>query len=56
MALELGWLDTYQVLIVPFLAGVFGVFMLRQYFLTLLASSRTRRGSTARTPSESFAT
>jgi multiple sugar transport system permease protein len=35
MALDLGWLDTYHVLIVPFLPGVFGVFMLRQSFLTI---------------------
>jgi multiple sugar transport system permease protein len=35
MALDFGWLDTYQVLIVPFLPGAFGVFMLRQYFLTI---------------------
>jgi multiple sugar transport system permease protein len=35
IALNLGWLDTYHVLIVPFLPGAFGVFMLRQYFLTI---------------------
>jgi sn-glycerol 3-phosphate transport system permease protein len=29
------WKDTYQGLIVPFLASGFGVFLLRQYFLTL---------------------
>jgi len=29
------WLDTYQALIVPFLANAFGVFMMRQYFMTL---------------------
>jgi sn-glycerol 3-phosphate transport system permease protein len=32
---RLGWRDTYQGLIVPFLASGFGVFLLRQYFLTL---------------------
>ncbi|KYZ75620.1 glycerol-3-phosphate ABC transporter permease [Anaerosporomusa subterranea] len=32
---ELGWLDTYQGLSVPFLASAFGTFMLRQSFLTL---------------------
>jgi ABC-type glycerol-3-phosphate transport system permease component len=32
---QLGWRDTYQGLIVPFLASGFGVFLLRQYFLTL---------------------
>ncbi|HEY68113.1 MAG: carbohydrate ABC transporter permease [Chloroflexi bacterium] len=31
----LRWLDTYQALIVPFLANAFGVFMMRQYFMTL---------------------
>jgi multiple sugar transport system permease protein len=30
-----GWIDTYQALIVPFLADTFGVFLLRQYFLTI---------------------
>ena len=32
---SLRWLDTYQGLIVPFLASAFGVFMLRQQFMTL---------------------
>lgn len=32
---NLHWLDTYQGLIVPFLASAFGVFMLRQQFMTL---------------------
>ena len=32
---ELRWLDTYRGLIVPFLASAFGVFMLRQYFMTI---------------------
>ncbi len=31
----LGWLNTYQGLAVPFLATAFGVFLLRQVFLTL---------------------
>ncbi|MED4603988.1 carbohydrate ABC transporter permease [Paenibacillus validus] len=30
-----GWLDTYQALIVPFLATAFGTFLLRQWFLQL---------------------
>ncbi|MFC6232273.1 carbohydrate ABC transporter permease [Paenibacillus allorhizosphaerae] len=30
-----GWLDSYQGLIVPFMAGAFGVFLLRQFFLQL---------------------
>jgi ABC-type glycerol-3-phosphate transport system permease component len=29
------WLDTYQVQIVPFIAPVFGLFMIRQYMLSL---------------------
>lgn len=32
---HLHWLNTYQALIVPFLANAFGVFMMRQYFMTL---------------------
>lgn len=30
-----GWMDSYQGLIVPFMAGAFGVFLLRQFFLQL---------------------
>jgi ABC-type glycerol-3-phosphate transport system permease component len=30
-----GWKDSYQGLIVPFLASGFGIFLLRQYFLTI---------------------
>ncbi|MCB9079273.1 MAG: carbohydrate ABC transporter permease [Anaerolineaceae bacterium] len=32
---NLGWANTYQGLAVPFLASAFGVFMLRQFFLTI---------------------
>jgi sn-glycerol 3-phosphate transport system permease protein len=32
---SLGWTDSYQGLVVPFLAAAFGVFMLRQVFLTV---------------------
>ena len=32
---KLGWFDTYQALIVPGLAGPFGVFLLRQFMLTI---------------------
>jgi multiple sugar transport system permease protein len=32
---RLGWTDTYAGLTVPFLASAFGVFMLRQFFLTV---------------------
>lgn len=32
---ELKWIDTYQGLIIPFLANAFGVFMLRQQFMTI---------------------
>jgi multiple sugar transport system permease protein len=31
----LGWLDSYAALVVPALAHPFGVFLLRQYFLTI---------------------
>lgn len=34
---RLGWIDTYQALIVPFMANAFSVFFLRQFFLTLPA-------------------
>ena len=32
---RLGWIDTYQAQIVPFGASVFGIFLMRQFFLTL---------------------
>ena len=32
---RLGWIDTYQALIVPRLVSAFGIFLLRQYFLTI---------------------
>lgn len=32
---RLGWKDSYQGLIMPFLAGGFGIFLLRQYFLVI---------------------
>ncbi len=32
---RLGWFNTYYALIVPGLSGVFGVFLLRQFFLTI---------------------
>jgi multiple sugar transport system permease protein len=32
---ELGWLDTYMALTVPFMASAFGIFMLRQAFMTI---------------------
>ena len=34
---QFGWLDTYQGLIVPLLFSSFGVFLLRQYFLSIPA-------------------
>ena len=33
--LKLNWLDTYQALIVPFAASAFGIFMLRQYMVSV---------------------
>jgi ABC-type glycerol-3-phosphate transport system permease component len=35
LILRLGWQDSYQALVVPFLASGFGIFLLRQYFLTI---------------------
>jgi multiple sugar transport system permease protein len=32
---KLGWLDTYQGMIVPFLVTPFGIFLMRQFFLTI---------------------
>jgi len=32
---KLGWFNTYWALVVPGLSGVFGVFLLRQFFLTI---------------------
>lgn len=32
---SLGWIDSYQAQIVPFAASVFGIFLMRQFFLTL---------------------
>lgn len=32
---DLGWANTYQGLTIPFLASAFGVFMMRQFFLTI---------------------
>ena len=32
---ELGWIDTYQGLIIPQIFSAFGTFLLRQYFLTI---------------------
>ena len=35
MMFNLGWYNTYAALIVPFLASVFGIFLLRQFFMQL---------------------
>ncbi|NJK46093.1 MAG: carbohydrate ABC transporter permease [Pleurocapsa sp. SU_196_0] len=35
MILQFGWIDTYHALIWPGVAGVFGVFLLRQFFSTI---------------------
>lgn len=32
---RLGWLDTYQGLIIPFLVSAFGIFLMRQFFLSI---------------------
>lgn len=31
----LGWLDTYKALVVPWLASVFSIFLMRQFFMTI---------------------
>jgi multiple sugar transport system permease protein len=35
MMFQLGWYNTYLALIVPFMASVFGIFLLRQFFLQI---------------------
>lgn len=35
MFAQINWIDTYQIQIVPFIAPVFGLFMLRQYMLSI---------------------
>lgn len=35
IARQLGWIDTHTALIVPAMASAFGIFMLRQFFLTI---------------------
>ncbi len=35
LASNLGWTDSYQILIVPWIASIFGIFLLRQYFKTI---------------------
>lgn len=35
---ELGWVNTYRGLIVPFIANPFGIFLLRQHFLSMPSS------------------
>ena len=37
---SLGWIDTYRGLTVPFLASAFGIFLLRQVFMSLPAEMR----------------
>jgi len=32
---RIGWLDTYQALIIPWLVSVFGIFLLRQFFMSI---------------------
>lgn len=32
---NLGWIDTYQALIIPWIASIFSIFLLRQYFLSV---------------------
>ena len=52
----LGWLNTYQGLAVPFLATAFGIFLLRQVFLTLPRICATQLRSTGSVTSGSSVT
>lgn len=53
MMASLGWIDSYQALIVPFLANAFGIFLMRQGFLdfptTLIEAARIDGASELRT-------
>jgi len=53
MMASLGWIDSYQVLIVPFLANALGIFLMRQGFLdfpvTLIEAARIDGASELRT-------
>jgi multiple sugar transport system permease protein len=35
LLMKLGWLNTYYALIVPFIGSFFGIFLLRQFFMTM---------------------
>ncbi len=35
---KLGWLDTYQGLIIPFIVNAFGIFLMRQFFISIPVS------------------
>jgi ABC-type glycerol-3-phosphate transport system permease component len=35
MMVRIQWVDTYQALVIPFSAGAFGIFLMRQYMVTL---------------------
>ena len=37
---DFGWLDTYQVQIIPFIANAFSIFLFRQYFSTIPTVAR----------------
>jgi lactose/L-arabinose transport system permease protein len=53
MMASVGWIDSYQALIVPFLANAFGIFLMRQGFLdfptTLIEAARIDGASELRT-------
>ncbi len=44
LMVDLGWLNSYQALIVPSLCSGFGVFLLRQFFRSMPSRAR-RRGA-----------
>lgn len=33
--MQLGWVDTYKALIIPWIVSVFGIFLMRQFFMTI---------------------
>lgn len=49
-----GWMDSYQGLIVPFMAGAFGVFLLRQFFCSCQTSCSMHQKSTGADTLETF--
>ena len=49
---SLGWMNTYTVLIVPFLVSVFYIYLLRQNFMQITCESLFRFGESLKTGAE----